>query len=124
MGVKISKGYSSYTLFSKAKSFQTCPEFSSQFFFHCTLWRFQKPQLSGKRAIVEHNGLFSSVVQRTWCTFGLVALKIIRCTTIFFFEKKKKISKTLLHPQIAAETYQTAPELSSQRSTQNYVWDV
>ncbi len=68
---------------SAAESFQTFPEFSSQwsaqnlewdfwnfefaifndFFFrkfqihHCTLWRNQKPQLSEKRAIVEQNGV-------------------------------------------------------------------
>ncbi len=81
MGVKISKRYSSHT--SQPKVFKLVLNFlpngphktvfeifdilSFRFliisFFkkiqihHCKLWRNQKPQLSGKRAIVEQNGL-------------------------------------------------------------------
>ncbi len=42
---------------------------------HCILWRNQKPQLSGKRAIVERKWVkFSSCI---WGTFGLEAFKVI-----------------------------------------------
>ncbi len=80
MGVKISKCYSSYT--SQLKAFKLVLNFplngphkttlgtfeilSFRLFMicfrkfqipHCSLWRNQKPQLSGKRAIVEQNGV-------------------------------------------------------------------
>ena len=91
-----------------AKSFQTSPEVSSQwssqkyvwyfwnfefptlaiFFskfqiYYCSLWRNQKPQLSGKRATSRAKGSenldWRVVVQHTniRCTFGLVAFKFI-----------------------------------------------
>ncbi len=80
MGAKISKRYSSYKLQPKVLklvlnfppngphkttlgifeilSFRFLMIFFRKFqFHHCSLWRNQKSQLSGKRAIVEQNGV-------------------------------------------------------------------
>ncbi len=84
MGPNVSENFKTLLLLQiAAKSFETCPEYSSQWssqnyllgifeilslrflmiFFrkfqihNCSLWRNQKPQLSGKRAIVEQNGV-------------------------------------------------------------------
>ncbi len=85
------------------------------------------PQLSGKRAIVEQNGMKFGLAGNNGNTHGaplaLRRSKSFCCRSVQLeFSRKYHFQKDIrLLIQIAAKIYQTSSELSSQLSSQNYV---
>ena len=93
-----SKNFKTLLLQIAAETFQTSPEYSSQ-------WSSQNTTFGIFKILkIEILMIFFSLLL-TWDPIGV------------------KISKTLLLLQIAAESFQTCPEFSSQWSSQNCVWE-